>query len=97
MKKNKISNKTKYAAALVIILAFVLLHLYIQTKSITLKYEVTNLKIKLKEIKSKNRMLAADLSKEESLNKIEKTAKEELGMDYPANVNYIVRKEVSKK
>lgn len=70
-------------------LAFMLLHLFIFTQSIALKYEVTNLKLKYKEIKSKNRNLSYELSKKEALPKIEQLAAK-LGMSYPERVNYIV-------
>ncbi|OGC21745.1 hypothetical protein A3J90_00480 [candidate division WOR-1 bacterium RIFOXYC2_FULL_37_10] len=93
----KINDKSKYIILLIVILFLVLLHLYIQTKSITLKYEGTNLKIKLKDIKIKNRILASMLAKEESLYRIEKRAKEELGMSYPKDINYIIIREENKK
>jgi len=66
-----------------------LLHLYIFTKSVALKYDVANLKLKLKGLKSINRMLAARLSAQEALPGIENKA-ESLGMSYPEKVNYII-------
>ncbi len=71
-----------------IILVLVLLHLYIFTTSFTMKYEITNMKVKLKGLKSINRFLSSRLSADESLPEIEKKASQ-MGMSYPDRVNYV--------
>jgi len=91
-RKQSFNIKTLYIILSGIILCLILLHLYIYTKNITIKYEVANLKIKQKELKSKNRILKSNFASEKSLQKIEKTAKEELNMDYPKDVHYIILK-----
>ncbi|MBI5700435.1 hypothetical protein HZC34_01140 [Candidatus Saganbacteria bacterium] len=72
-----------------ILLSFVLLHLYIFTQSVALKYEVTNLKLKYKEMKSDFRDLSYILAQKEALPKIEQLASK-IGMAYPERVNYII-------
>ena len=70
-------------------IALVLLHLYILTKNHALKYEVANMKIKLKELRSANRIMASKLSAQEALPAIEKKAAL-MGMAYPEKINYIL-------
>lgn len=82
-------NLTYYYLAAVI-LGLMLVHLYISTKSVALKYDGTRLKIKLAEIKSRNRALACQLARIESMPNIEQKAQGGLNMFYPEEINYIV-------
>lgn len=75
-----------------VVLILMLVHLYIFTKSITLKYELTDMKIKYRELKSQSRFLSSQISRAESLDLIEAKAKS-IGMDYPESVNYIIMSE----
>ena len=94
--KNLIYPHTKkfgvgiYFWLIAFLLGLMLLHLYIFTKSVATKYEIADLKVKLKELKSRNRVIASKLANEESLPKIEKESSEKLKMYYPETVNYIV-------
>lgn len=74
--------------SLIVILAGI--HLFIYTQNISLKYKVTDLKIKLAEITSQKRDLIIRVAKKENLNYIEKIAREKLNMVYPEEVNYII-------
>lgn len=92
--------KFKFRQATLILIVFVLLagiHLYINTQNIGLKYKVTDLKIKLSEIRSKNRLIGSQVAREESLSRIEKYAREKLKMTYPEKINYIFPQPVSKE
>ena len=83
----------KFRMAVFILAVFVVLaglHLFIYTQNIGLKYRTTNLKIKLQEIRSKNRQSGSIVARKENLAFIEKTAKEKLDMLYPAKINYIL-------
>lgn len=82
----------KFRRAVFILVTFVTLsaiHLFINTQNINLKYKVTDLKMKLSEIKNKNRALGIQIAKKENLALIEKYAKERLKMIYPKNINYV--------
>lgn len=84
----------KFRRAVLILIIFVVLagiHLYIYTQNIGLKYRVTDLKIKLSKIVSKNRSMISQAAKKENLHYIEKIAREKLNMVYPKEVNYILR------
>lgn len=89
MRPKKLKNIRFFIWLSAIALVLMVLHLYIHTKSITLKYESTNLKLKYRELKSKNRYYESKLSADEALNKVEKKA-QQLGMQYPEKINYIV-------
>ncbi|MBU0672542.1 MAG: cell division protein FtsL [Candidatus Margulisbacteria bacterium] len=81
-----------FRKAVFILTIFVVLagiHLYINTQNISLKYEVTDLKTKLSELKSKNRLLGSQVAKKENLPEIEQIAKKKLNMVYPENINYV--------
>lgn len=83
----------KFRRAVLILIIFVALagiHLYIYTQNIGLKYKVTDLKIKLSKIVSKNRSMVSQVAKKENLHYIEKIAREKLNMVYPEEVNYIL-------
>jgi cell division protein FtsL len=85
--------KIKFIRALMILTVVVILagiHLYINTQNIALKYEVTDLKAKLAKIKSSNRELGGNVAIQENLPKIEKIAKNKLGMIYPKKMNYVL-------
>lgn len=76
------------AVALILVLA--MLHLYIFTRSISLKYEVADLKDKFQKIYRSNRYLSSLVAKKESLDRIERIAKEKGRMYYPKEVSYIM-------
>ena len=85
--------KFKFRRAVFILIIFVILagiHLYIYTQNIGLKYKITDLKIKLSELRSRNRKLISQVAKKENLPYIEKIAKEKLDMIYPEKINYIL-------
>lgn len=82
-----------FRKAVFILVVFLLLsgiHLFIYAQNISLKYQVTDLKVKLSELNSRNRQLEARLAREENLALVEKTAKGKLGMIYPEKIIYIV-------
>ena len=87
---NKNSNFRKAVAILVLFLVLAGIHLFISAKNIGEKYKITDLKIKLAELSSQSRTLGSQMSQEEDLSYIEKTAKTKLGMIYPENITYIV-------
>lgn len=78
-------------AVLILVIIFTLagIHLYINTQNIDLKYKATDLKIKLNEIRSKNRNLGSRVAIKEDLSNVERIARERLKMFYPEEVNYI--------
>ena len=87
------SHKYRFRRAILILLIFVglaALHLFINTQNISLKYKLTDLKLTLNELKTKNRLLAIDVARKENLNLIEKSAKEKLKMSYPDKISYLV-------
>lgn len=72
----------------ILILAFI--HLFFFAQSVSLKYELTDLKMKFMEIYKKNRYLSSTLARLESLDRVEETAVKKLDMVYPENLNYII-------
>lgn len=91
-------NFRKAFLILTIFLILAGIHLYIYAQNITLKYENTDLKIKLMELEDKNQHLKIEIAQKENLSQVEKVAKEKLGMIYPKKINYvIVSKEVTPK
>jgi cell division protein FtsL len=92
--------KFKFRQAILVLIVFVALagiHLYINTQNIGLKYRVTDLKIKLSEIRSKNRLVISQVAGKEDLSRIEKYARENLKMTYPDKINYIFPGQISKE
>ena len=92
--------KFKFRQAIFILMVFVALagvHLYINTQNIALKYKVTDLKIRLSEIRSKNRLIGSQVAIKEDLSRIEKYAREKLRMTYPKKINYIFPGLISKE
>lgn len=83
-------NFRKALSILLFFLTLAGIHLYFYTQNIQLKYQVTELKIKLSEIMSRNREKAAILAKEENLGRVEKIAREKLGMIYPEKIKFII-------
>lgn len=75
---------------LIILLFLAIIHLFIYTQNITLKFKITDLKIKFSQIRSKNRSLASEVARKENLKEIEKIAKERLGMIYPEKIIYLL-------
>ncbi|KPJ63821.1 hypothetical protein AMJ44_13905 [candidate division WOR-1 bacterium DG_54_3] len=85
--------KFRFRRAVFVLIIFVILagiHLYIYTQNIGLKYKITDLKIKLSELRSRNRRLVSQVAEKENLPYIEKIAKEKLDMIYPEEINYIL-------
>jgi len=81
-----------FRRALFILTVFLILsaiHLFFYAQNISLKYQITDLKLKLNELLSQNRSLGSLVSREENLSYIEKTAKGKLGMIYPEKIIYI--------
>ncbi|MFH1347247.1 MAG: hypothetical protein ABIH22_01005 [Candidatus Margulisiibacteriota bacterium] len=84
--------KFNFRRAVFVVVVFVILagiHLYINTQNISLKYKVTDLKIKLSKLRSENRLLGSQVARKENLPQIEEVAKEKLDMIYPEKMNYV--------
>lgn len=82
-----------FRRAVFILVVFLLLagiHLFVYAQNISLKYELTDLKVKLSELNSRKRQLASQVAREENLGYVEKTAKEKLKMIYPERIIYIL-------
>ena len=82
-----------FRLALSILLFFVLLagiHLFFSAQNITLKYRVTDSKMKLNELTSASRQLGGEVSRAENLGYVEEYATGKLGMIYPEQITYIV-------
>jgi len=82
-----------FLRAVITLFIFVVLagiHLYVFTQNVNLNYSVTDLKIKLGELRSRNRYLGSKVAEKEDLSVIEKVAREKLGMFYPEEINYIL-------
>ncbi|MFA5840132.1 MAG: hypothetical protein WC890_05720 [Candidatus Margulisiibacteriota bacterium] len=85
--------KFNFRMAMAILVLFVFLavvHLFFYTQNIRLKYTLTDNKIKITELRSKNCAVGSQVSRGETLGSIEKIAKGSLGMVYPDKINYIV-------
>ncbi|MBI5699807.1 hypothetical protein HZC35_05885 [Candidatus Saganbacteria bacterium] len=76
-----------WPALVVVLLAFI--HLFFFAQSVSLKYELTDLKMKFMEIYQKNRYTQSVLAGRESLELLDGSA-QKLGMVYPEDINYIV-------
>lgn len=89
----------KFRKAVFILITFVTLasiHLFIYTQNINIKYRITDLKVKLQELRSKNRERESQVAQKENLPNIERIAKEKLDMIYPERINYLfITKEAS--
>ena len=73
-------------------------HLLIIAQNINLKYQLTDIKVRMGEITSQNRLLGSSVSREENLAIVESKARSSLGMLFPEKVFYIVdTKEASRK
>lgn len=86
---NKNSSFRLAVFILVVFLCLAGIHLIIFAQNVSLKYELTDLKVKLNELTSKNKELNCFVAREEDLGYIEKVAKERLGMIYPDKINYL--------
>lgn len=76
-----------WPALIIVLMAFI--HLFFFAQSVSLKYELTDLKMKFMEIYQKNRYTQSVLAGRESLELLEKSA-QKLDMVYPEDINYIV-------
>jgi len=74
-------------ALVIVLLAFI--HLFFFAQSVSLKYELTDLKMKFMEIYQKNRYTQSILAGRESLELLEKSA-QKLDMVYPEDIKYII-------
>ena len=87
----KITRKQRGIVAMIVLaVSLALLHLYIQSKNIDLKYEYARQKIKFQKIYNQNRYLSNLAAKRSSLKRIEEIARKKLGMEYPPEVKYII-------
>ena len=75
---------------LVILVALAAAHLFVYTQNISLKFQISDIKIKLSQVRSQNRSLGAEMATLQNLNRIEKIAKEKLKMIYPEEMNYLL-------
>lgn len=74
---------------LIVFLVLMVTHLFIYTQNISLKYRITDLKVKLSGLNNANRMLAIQIAGKENLARVENIAREQLGMLYPEKIIYI--------
>jgi len=84
------SEQRKILFVLFLILAMGLVHLYINTQNIALKYKVTENKVGLNDLRSQNRLLGSQVARKEDLGQIERTAQTNLNMVYPTKITYLV-------
>lgn len=82
-------EQRKILFVLFLILAMGLVHLYINTQNIALKYKITENKVGLNELRSQNRLLGSQVAGKEDLGQIEKIAQTSLNMAYPAKITYL--------
>ena len=80
----------RYVWPILIIVALALVHLYILTRSVSLKYDITRKKMELMKIYKENKNLSCQVSRGESLDRVEGAATSKLDMLYPEKMNYIV-------
>lgn len=93
----KVSKKYRQIVFLFfLVIVFALVHLYIQNKSISLKYGYAKEKVKFQKLYDQNRYYSYLASKKGALNIIEEKARRNLGMDYPENITYIIASEEAK-
>lgn len=83
-------NFRRAVFVLIVILILAGTHLFFYTQNVGLKYQITDLKVKLSELKSQNREWGGQVAKEENLAYVEKMAKEKLEMIYPEKITYIL-------
>jgi cell division protein FtsL len=74
---------------LLVFLVLMITHLFIYTQNISLKYRITDLKVKLAGLNNANRMLSIQVAGKENLARVENIAREKLGMFYPEKIIYI--------
>jgi hypothetical protein len=77
-------------SVLLVFLLFSGLHLFIFAQNMTVKFRLNEVKIKLAESQSRNRILEVNLARAQTMAEVEKTAKGKLGMVYPTTILYIV-------
>jgi len=79
----------KVITILIIVTLMSIIHLSINTKTIKQSYEIAKLKQKFEKLYSENRYLRSEVAKKESLERIEKIAREKLNMVEPKDIIYI--------
>ncbi|MDD5594596.1 MAG: septum formation initiator family protein [Candidatus Margulisbacteria bacterium] len=79
----------KAVSILVLFLTLAGTHLFIFAQNISLKYQITDLKIKLNELTSQTKALGSQASRGEDLAVVERIAKTKLDMVYPEDITYI--------
>lgn len=77
-----------FILATIVILAGV--HLFLYAQNVTLKYQLTELKLKLNELVDQNQQLASMVIEKENLAEVEKIAREKLNMIYPEKIIYLI-------
>jgi cell division protein FtsB len=75
---------------LLFFLGLAAIHLFFSAQNISLKYRTTDIKVKLNELKSANRLLNGQVARGEKLDYVEEYARSKLGMVYPEQIIYIV-------
>ncbi|KAF0133424.1 MAG: hypothetical protein FD145_1287 [Candidatus Saganbacteria bacterium] len=80
----------KYAWCFFLVLVLALVHLFIVTSSVGLKYNAASLKIKYGKLYAESRRLNYFVAKKENLSRIDSMAVSKLGMVYPEKIDYIV-------
>ena len=89
-------NFRKALSILSVLLILAGIHLFFYAQNISLKYQITDLKVKLNELISQDRLLGSLVSREENLSYVEKIAKGKLGMIYPEKIIYIAGQDQSR-
>jgi cell division protein FtsL len=80
----------RYIILVGLIVLLALVHLYIFTRSIGLKYNIARLRIEFSRHYQENRKLNNWVARAESLDKVERVATGSLNMFYPEKINYII-------
>ncbi len=93
----KVSKKHRQIVFLIVLaIVFSFVHLYIQNKSISLKYEYAKEKVKFQKLYDENRYYSYLASKKGALDIIEAKARKKIGMIYPKKITYIITSEEAK-
>ncbi|MBU0573243.1 MAG: cell division protein FtsL [Candidatus Margulisiibacteriota bacterium] len=80
----------RYIFVGIIVGLLAIVHLIIFTNNVSLKYEVAKVQGEFGELYKEHQYLSVVLAEKQSLARIEKIATEQLGMEYPAKINYII-------
>jgi cell division protein FtsL len=80
----------KAVAAVFLFVALGMIHLMLSSRIVRTGYETGSLQKKLEGLRNQNRNLAAQVSKQECLGRIENIAKNKMKMALPDRINYII-------